>query len=77
MERAELINFVKKLSPQEKLFLISQLTKDLSLYEISPQKKIIKLKGIIPENSFPNLKDDLTQLRQECIKSIEEEWKNA
>lgn len=39
MEQADLIGFAKKLSPQEKFFLVSQLTKDLSTYNISPQKK--------------------------------------
>ena len=76
MERVELINIVKKLSLQEKLFLLSQLSKELSSYHISPQKKIVKLKGIIPANSFPNLDGDLEQLRTTIKNHLEEEWKN-
>ncbi|MEW6273891.1 MAG: hypothetical protein AB1556_02080 [Bacillota bacterium] len=59
MERAELITLAKKLSLREKLFLISQLTKDLSSYKIEMPKKIVKMKGIIPKNSFPHLQEDL------------------
>ena len=75
MERADLMSFAKKLTPKEKLFLISQLTKDLSIHKIIPQKKIAKLKGVIPKNSFPNLEDNLKQLKQNSIKHLEEEWK--
>ena len=77
MERSVLINFAKKLSPQEKLFLISQLSKDLSIQKITPQNKIAKLKGVIPKNSFPNLKDDLKHLRQDTLNHLEGEWKNG
>ncbi len=76
MDRVELINIAKKLSPQDKLFLLSQLSKDLSTYHISSNKKIVKLKGIIPENSFPNLNNELKQLRETITNHLQEEWKN-
>lgn len=44
-------------------------------YKIEMPKKIVKMKGIIPKNSFPNLQEDLKKLRKNSIKHLEEEWK--